>query len=60
MKDQVVKRMLSEHEAEDYLGLSRSKLREFAEENNCVIHIGRRILYDKTIIDKAIDNLREK
>lgn len=57
MQIQIDKRMLSEKEAQDYLGLKRVKCREFGEKINAVKHIGRRVLYDRKIIDDALDSL---
>ncbi len=57
METLVMKRLLTEREAMDYLGVKRTKLREYAEEIKCIKHIGKRVLYDKTIIDKALDEL---
>lgn len=50
------KRMLTEKEAQEYLGLKRAKCREFGESIKCIKHIGRRVLYDRTIIDAALDS----
>lgn len=56
MQNQSVKRLLSEKEAQEYTGLKRGKVREFGEKINCIKHIGRRVLYDRTIIDAALDS----
>ena len=56
MANILAKRMLSEDEAQAYLGLKRSKCREFGEKINCITHIGRRVLYDRTVIDAALDS----
>lgn len=52
------KRMLSEKEAQAYLGLGRTKTRELCKEINAVTHIGTRVLYDKVILDKFLDQIR--
>ncbi len=52
-----MKRLLSEKEAQEYLGLKRAKCREYGEKINCVRRIGRRVLYDRYIIDVALDAL---
>ena len=57
MQIQIDKRMLSQKEAEEYLGLKRGKCREFCEKINAVKHIGSRVLYDRKIIDDALDSL---
>ena len=51
----VMKRLLSEKEAQEYLGLKRNKCREYGEKIKCKRHIGRRVLYDRYIIDVALD-----
>ena len=55
MQTQIVKRMLSEKEAQEYTGLKRGKCREFGEEIRCITHVGRRVLYDRTVIDAYFD-----
>lgn len=59
MENTMIKRMLTEKEAQEYIGLKRAKCREFGEQIKCIKRIGRRVLYDKTIIDKALDNMDE-
>lgn len=54
------KRMLSEKEAGVYMGLGRTKTRETGKKIKAVVHIGKRVLYDKTIIDEFIDNARKE
>lgn len=56
----ISKRMLQEPEMKLYVGLGRSKAREFCEEIGATVKIGRRVLYDKVIIDKYFDNLHER
>lgn len=53
------KRLLSEKETCEYVSLSRSKCRSWAEEIGAVRHIGSRVLYDRTVIDRAIDEMAE-
>lgn len=43
-----------------YLSLGRSKAAEFGKECGAEKHIGRRCLYDKRIIDEAIDQIRDE
>lgn len=50
-------RMFSVDEGTRYTGLGKSTFRRWAEEIGAVKRIGSRVLYDRTIIDKAIDNL---
>lgn len=56
MTTTVMKRMLSEVEAMEYLGLKRVKCREFGEQFKAIKHIGRRVLYDRNILDEALDS----
>ena len=56
MKNYEAKRLLSEDEAQEYLGLKRTKCREFGEKINCIKHIGRRVLYDRNVLDEALDS----
>ncbi len=50
------KRMLTTKEAEGYTGLGKLKLREWAESIGAVQKFGTRVLFDKYVIDKALDN----
>lgn len=49
------KRMLSWSEASGYVGLGRTRTREFCEQIGAVRKIGRRILFDRYAIDRALD-----
>ena len=40
-----------------YLALGRNKSIEFAKEVGAMRRIGRRVLYDKTVIDRALDGM---
>lgn len=51
------KRMLSVAEAQEYSGLGRTQLRSLAEECGAVRRYGRRVLVDRTVLDKALDSL---
>ena len=53
------KRMLSEKEAGTYLGLGRGKTREFCKDIKAIMHIGSRVLYDRTVIDSYLNNAKE-
>ncbi len=50
------KRMLTASEAEGYTGLGRNTLRHWAESIGAVRKIGTRVLFDKYVIDKAMDD----
>ena len=56
MANVVMKRMLSEKEAQEYLGLKRVKCREFGEKYKAIKHIGSRVLYDRVVLDEALDS----
>lgn len=43
-----------------YLSLGRNKAAEFGKECGAEKHIGRRCLYDKRIIDEAIDRIQDE
>lgn len=51
------KRMLHENEAIHYIGLGRNLAREFLENIGAKVYIGRRVLYDKKVIDAALDSM---
>lgn len=53
------KRMFNVSEAGSYLGLGRTKTMEFCNEIGATVHIGRRVLYDREVIDRAISEMRE-
>lgn len=53
------KRMFDANETCTYLGLGRNKGIEFAKSVGAERKIGRRCLYDKKVLDKALDNLSE-
>ena len=50
------KRMLSEKEAQVYLGIGRTKCRNFCQSIGAILHIGSRILYDKKVIDTYLND----
>lgn len=51
------KRLFTMKELMEYTGLGESKAREWAREIGAARKIGRRTVYDRTIIDKSIDEL---
>lgn len=51
------KRLLSSIELSSYLGLGRCSSTDFATKIKARVKIGRRVLYDKTVIDKYLDSL---
>ena len=50
-------RMMDLNNLTVYLSLGRHKAAEFGKECGAEKHIGRRCLYDKKIIDEAIDRI---
>lgn len=50
------KRLLSINEFCTYSGLGRNKAREYADENNLIVHVGRRVLIDRIGFDRLCDN----
>ena len=50
-------RMMSVEQLCAYLNLGKSKALEFGNEAGAKRKIGKRVLYDKKIIDQALDNL---
>ena len=55
--DLSAKPFLSDDEGAVYCGLSKGKFREFAEQIGCKRYIGRRVIHDKAILDKALREL---
>lgn len=51
------KRMFDRAEAAAYLGLGLSRTTDFCKKIGAVKHIGRRALFDRTVIDRALDDL---
>lgn len=48
------KRLLTAKEAESYTGLGRHSLRSWGENIRAIRKIGRRVLFDKTVIDSEL------
>ena len=51
-------RLLGIRELCDYLGLGEYKARKFGREAGAVLKFGGRVVYDKKVIDQAIDNMK--
>ena len=51
------KRLLSVEELAKYVGLGRHSARQFAEENGAVKRYGKRVLFDRVVIDRALDQM---
>ena len=53
------KRLLNLEEACSYISQGRTKGREWLNSINARVRFGRRVVYDKIVIDKALDCLLE-
>ena len=53
-------KIMREREAMQRYAMSRSKVREVAEECGATVHIGRSFRIDQSVMDAYIDTLREK
>ena len=51
------KRMLSALEMQSYVGLGRKQARAFAESVGAMRKYGRRVLFDRKVLDKALDDM---
>lgn len=51
------KRFLNVAELSKYIGLGKTKTREFGAKYGAVRKLGRRTLYDKIIIDRVLDDM---
>lgn len=56
---QIPKRLLSVEEACGYIGLGRSAAKIYLDRIGAKRKIGRRVLYDKTVIDAALNAATE-
>lgn len=54
------KRLMNIEEFMAYVGMGRTNARQWGEENNVVVHIGRRVFYDRKRVDDVLDSLSEK
>lgn len=53
------KRMLGIDEASQYIGMGRNYTRSLMREIGAERHFGRRVLFDKQIIDQALNEIKE-
>ena len=51
------KRLLDAAELAEYTGLGRNTARKFAEEAGALRRYGKRVLFDRIALDKAIDQM---
>ena len=54
------KRLLNLQEFSNYTGLGKTKGKEWAGKYGAIRHIGRRILFDRVIIDKVLSENKEE
>lgn len=52
------KRLLNIKEVSSYLGIGRTTLRKYMDEIGATRKFGKRVLFDKTVIDKVIDEMK--
>ena len=56
-KNETTARLLDLNELQIYVGLGRNKAIEWGKSIKADVHIGRRVLYDKSVIDRALDKM---
>lgn len=54
------KRLMNLAELMEYIGLGRTNALKWGRENEVVVHIGRRVFYDRKRVDDVLDSLSEK
>lgn len=52
----ITKRLMNAEEAQSYCGLGRAKFRQFADKIGATKRFGARVVFDKAVIDRALDN----
>ena len=57
MTNETKARLLSLSELQDYLSVGSNKAIEWRKSIKADVHIGRRVLYDKSVIDGALDRM---
>lgn len=50
-------RMMSAEQGQKYVGLGRHTFRKWADNIGATRHFGRRVMFDKYVIDKALDRM---
>lgn len=56
-KNETTARLLDLNELQIYIGLGRNKAIEWGKSIKADVHIGRRVLYDKSVIDRTLDRM---
>lgn len=59
MKNEGITRLLSIKEAAAYMGLGINNARKLMDDIGATVHIGKRVLADRQILDRYIDEVRE-
>ena len=59
-KENAEKRMLNAEEASTYIGMGISRTRQLMSEVGAKRVLGRRVVYDKVIIDKWLDSMADQ
>lgn len=57
---EIAPRMLTQKQAEIYTGMGRTVLNSFASDIGARRKIGKKVLYDKRVIDAALDSMTEE
>lgn len=52
-------RLLGIKELQSYTGVGRTRATQIGRESNAIVHIGKRVLFDRKKIDQYIDSLTE-
>lgn len=50
-------RLMSAEQGQKYVGLGRHNFRNWADSIGATRHFGRRVMFDKNVIDKALDRM---
>ena len=53
------KRMFNVDELQMYMGVGKGSAIAFAKEHGALKHIGKRVIFDKNLIDKALDSITD-
>lgn len=59
MENIIAKRMLSIKEVCAYIGMGQTRAREYMDKIGATRKFGGRVLFDKTVIDAALDKMGE-
>lgn len=59
-KNETTARLLDLNELQIYAGLGRNKAIEWGKAIKADVHIGRRVLYDRVVIDKVLSEMHAR